>query len=814
MITHRRRLTTLLRTAGLLTLLLLTLTSISPAQQLTSADVSAAVRDLKDKDAGVRADAARRLVLLAGKAKAPNLVEAASPALIEALKDSDSKVRNRAVMALGILWDSTSHKPEMNAAIPALTALLNDDLEDTRVRAAYQLIRFGPDAKMALPALTDAAANQSASYSVREAVRRAQEAIRQPTVADIPTLINKLRDNNAQIRVQAAYDLELIGVDAKPAFASLLVALKDPESRVRYFAALALTKLIDTQSDAGPLIVPFIDLLKDPDRTVRWQAVNGLEKMGPPARAAVPALTALLSDEAEDVCVYAARALKSIGWDSEITTTTLIKLLKDPNTRIRHSAANALSRVEGASSIAMSVLMEDLKNPSTSWTTVWALNDYDARAKDAAPTLAEMLSTDMISWHRAEIARIIGQIGPGAKQVVPVLVKSLNDRDESVRVAVAVALLQLEPQSEARIQPALLKMAKVRIEKERARTSSVNPLPQGPGIAAPLRSDEAGNHLQYGINLYRQGRFDAAIENYTKAIEFDPQYVEAYWRRAITHRARGDHAAAIADFTKAIEADPEHAQQSYYERGVSQLDNRNYDAAIADFTKAIELDHYYAEAYYNRGLAHYQKKNYNAAMADYDRAVDFIPHLIEAFVARARLKLEQGNLTGSLADFDEAIRADPTNAISYENRIEALKTQGKLEAAEDFYRTALRGSPDDADLLNCVGSFLVELNKSLPEALQLIQRAVSARPDDPLFLHSLGWAYFKLGRYDEAQRYLRESIVADSRSSLSWEHLGDVCEQLGNKECAKTAWNKALSRTSDANVTKRLKEKLDLTIKL
>src|SRR3569832_1401690 len=272
MITHR------LRISCLLTLFLLTLTSIAPAQQLTNADVSAAVKDLKDKDAAVRADAARRLVLLAGKAKAPNLVEAASPALIEALKDSDGKVRNRAVMAFGILWDSTQHNPEMNAAIPGLTALLNDDLEDTRVRAAYAFIVFGPDAKMALPALTDAAANRSASYRVREAVRRAFEAISQPTVADIPTLINKLRDSDAQVRVQAAYDLESIGAGAKPAAGSLLVALKDPEARVRYFAALALTKLIDTQSDAGPLIGPFIDLLKDPDKGVRTQTDSALDK--------------------------------------------------------------------------------------------------------------------------------------------------------------------------------------------------------------------------------------------------------------------------------------------------------------------------------------------------------------------------------------------------------------------------------------------------------------------------------------------------------------------------------------------------------
>ena len=812
MITHHYRLTTV-PTACLLTLFLLIPSSIAPAQQLTSVDVQAAVKDLKNKDAGVRADAARRLVLLVVKAKTPNLVEAASPALIEALKDSDSKVRNRAVMALGILWSSTQYRPEMNAAIPALAALLKDDYEDTRVRAIYALIGFGADAKPAVPVLTEVAANQSAGPRVREAVRRALEAIEQPTVADIPTLVNKLQDIHDQVRVEAAYDLKSLGANAKPAFSSLLVALKDPEPRVRFFAVLTLNILIDTQSDVGPLITAFIDLLKDRDDSVRWQAASGLEKIGPKARAAVPALTASLSDTAEDVRVYAADALKSIGWDSEITTTNLIKLLKDPSSRVRHSAANALGRVEVASSIALSVLIEDLKDPGERTGAIWALNDFGDRAKDAVPALAEILSCDLPSWHRVEIARLIGRVGPGAKQVVPVLVKSLNDRDESVRVAVAVALLQVEPESEARIQPALLKMAKDRIVKERQRPSSVNGRASGPGIESP-RWDEAGDYLQHGMILYQQGRFDAAIENYTKAIEFDPQYSEAYKRRAIIYRARGDHAAAIADFTKAIEVDSEYAQEHYYERGVSQLDNRNYDAAIADFTKAIELDNYYAEAYYSRGLAHYQKKNYDAAMVDFDRALDFVPRLVDVFPARARLKLQQGNIAGSLADFDEAIRANPTNPTSYENRTEALKTQGKLEAAEDFYRAALRGAPDDANLLNRVGYFLVELNKNLPEALQLIQRAVSTRPDDPLFLHSLGWAYFKLGRYDEARRYLQESVRRDLYSPLSLEHLGDVYEQQGDKEGAKAAWSKALSFSTDTNSKTRLKGKLNLTMRL
>ena len=811
MITHRCRLTTTFRSAGLLTLFLFTVTPISWAQQLTNADVPAAVKDLKNDNAAIRAEAARRLVLLAVKAKTPALVEASSPALIEALKDSDSKVRNRALMALGIFWDSSQPGPEIKAAIPVLAALLKDDYEDTRLRAVYMLAALGPDAKAAIPALTEAASDQS--VDVRYAVRSALQDIRRPTVADLPELVVQLRDTNAEVRRRAARNLELLKTDAKPAIGPLLQALKDQNVAVRSLSFNTLANLIKTQSDVGAFITAFIGLLKDRDEGIRQQAAYELGKMGARARAAVPALTAALSD---DNCINAIYALKSIGWDSELTTTSLIRLLKDPRTDVRHAAASALSRVEVGSSVAVPVLIEDLKqNAMVRSSAVWALRGYGARAKDAVPVLAQMLSDDLDAWCRVEIARIIGKVGPGAKQAVPLLIKSLNDREQAVRVAVAVALLQIEPESESKLEPALLKLAKAKIDEKEPASSLDRGAPSAGGIGlGPSRSDEAGNYFYHGYISSRQGDLKAAVESYTKAIEFDPQYTEAYYERAMMHRAIGDHAAAIADFTKVIEVGSEDLQRPYYERGMSQVENGNYDAAIADFTKVIELDNYSAEAYYRRGLAHYRKKNYNAAIVDYDRALNFVPQLTEVFDVRARLKLEQGNIAGGLADFDEAIRVSPTNATSYENRIEALKSLGKLDAAEDFYRTALRGAPDDGELLNRLGYFLVDQNKSLPEALQLIHRAVTAQPANPIFLHSLGWAYFKLGRYDEAQRYLEESVKQDANSPLSLEHLGDVYEQQGKKEDAKAAWNKALSLTSDANTTRRLKGKLDLTIRI
>jgi Flp pilus assembly protein TadD len=137
-----------------------------------------------------------------------------------------------------------------------------------------------------------------------------------------------------------------------------------------------------------------------------------------------------------------------------------------------------------------------------------------------------------------------------------------------------------------------------------------------------------------------------------------------------------------------------------------------------------------------------------------------------------------------------------------------LQLQGKLEAAEASYREALRLAPDDLLVVNHLSYLLVEQNKNLTEALQLIQRAVSAQPTNAEFLHTLGWAYFKLDQLEEAERYLSESVQRDKGSALHLEHLGDVYARRGNTHQAHDAWSKALSLSIGSESKARLKEKL------
>ncbi|HKS30714.1 MAG TPA: tetratricopeptide repeat protein [Pyrinomonadaceae bacterium] len=138
----------------------------------------------------------------------------------------------------------------------------------------------------------------------------------------------------------------------------------------------------------------------------------------------------------------------------------------------------------------------------------------------------------------------------------------------------------------------------------------------------------------------------------------------------------------------------------------------------------------------------------------------------------------------------------------------AQERAGDPKGSEASIRRVLEKEPDNATALNNLGYFLVERNERLPEALEMIQRAVRAEPTNSSFLDSLGWAYFKMGKLEEAERNLREAAKRDPSSSTIQEHLGDVLQKQGKVAEARVAWQKALGLSTDADETARIKAKL------
>lgn len=101
--------------------------------------------------------------------------------------------------------------------------------------------------------------------------------------------------------------------------------------------------------------------------------------------------------------------------------------------------------------------------------------------------------------------------------------------------------------------------------------------------------------MAYGL----RGELKKALENYNKAIAFNPENAIAYLNRGNIYARQFKWDLTLADYNKAIELDPEISARAYYNRGIIYGRRQQWNKAMSDYTKAIALRSNYYEAYFN-----------------------------------------------------------------------------------------------------------------------------------------------------------------------------------------------------------------------
>jgi tetratricopeptide (TPR) repeat protein len=99
---------------------------------------------------------------------------------------------------------------------------------------------------------------------------------------------------------------------------------------------------------------------------------------------------------------------------------------------------------------------------------------------------------------------------------------------------------------------------------------------------------EAEEHFWQGIEYIRQGDNDAAMDEFTRAIELDPGYYYAYYNRARVYYESGELESCIAEYSKAIELNPDNVYWTI-ERGLIYLELGEREKAILDLERSQEL---------------------------------------------------------------------------------------------------------------------------------------------------------------------------------------------------------------------------------
>ena len=183
-----------------------------------------------------------------------------------------------------------------------------------------------------------------------------------------------------------------------------------------------------------------------------------------------------------------------------------------------------------------------------------------------------------------------------------------------------------------------------------------------------------------GTSLLSQEKFQAAIEEYNKALELDPNFTMAYIFRANAKLKTKDWDSAIEDFNKALSLKPNDASCTI-NRGICRYENGDIKSAIEDFNTVIQVNPQNSIAYEYRGQSFKKLKDYENAGKDFSKLIDDFKDPL-GYLLRGDIKIETKDYQGAMEDYSAIIKHDAQNAMAYFKRSKAYKLLGDDEEAK------------------------------------------------------------------------------------------------------------------------------------
>lgn len=432
--------------------------AINPGPQVM---VPLCVKMLQDSDTAVRVRILNTIAA-AGKQALPGLIEAlknekaaywacvvlrsigpdaqeAVPALVEKLRDPQAEVRREAILALGAIGEGAI------PAIPQIAGALADP--QTAVAATFVLGQLGqmPSSAEATVLANTKSPNRMLSTISIWSIARIHPDDKNLTRHALEHLVERIKDEDQFIREMSARALLALPPAPELAVPIWEKAFKNMDEKTARNALDALASL-------GPIAVPrLIEALRFP--SLREEVASVLGRIGPPAAAAAPALTQLITDKDPHVVHAAVLALANIGPAAKDAVPALIKGLEQQGDANSDAAdfVFALGSIgpDAAKAAPRLLPLLDGSDRNLALISAWSLSRMEPTAPNTAaktvPVLISGLSATTPAARQAA-AEALGGLGPLAKSALPALAKASADDNQAVRDAATKALAAIRRQ--------------------------------------------------------------------------------------------------------------------------------------------------------------------------------------------------------------------------------------------------------------------------------------------------------------------------------------------------------------------------------
>ena len=134
---------------------------------------------------------------------------------------------------------------------------------------------------------------------------------------------------------------------------------------------------------------------------------------------------------------------------------------------------------------------------------------------------------------------------------------------------------------------------------------------------------------------------------------------------------------------------------------------------------------------------------------------------------------------------------------------------GNYEKADKDLLNSLKINPDDAYVLNYLAYSWLERDYKIDDAMEMLKKAYTLSSNDLYITDSIGWAYYLIENYIEAEKYLKKAVELMPEDATVNDHYGDILWKLNRKIQARYFWNYVLSLD---NADEQIKKKVNIKI--
>jgi len=308
-------------------------------------------------------------------------------------------------------------------------------------------------------------------------------------------------------------------------------------------------------------------------------------------------------------------------------------------------------------------------------------------------------------------------------------------------------------------------------------------------------------------------QIDKAQPFYQKVVDIKPNYPQAREKLAGCYEETGQTDKAIKILEEIVELNPLHIL-AYDHLTRLRVKTGEFEKAVASAQQAVIIEPAVIERHIDFIKLLFETKQFDRAVKAIDEATKRFPRVSLLTYYQALALSEAKKPEEAMKAFEKTLveagnsSPDLLNAEFYfQYGAAAEQSKNYVKAAELFKKSIELDPSDAARAYNYLGYMWVDRNENLEEAGQYIRKALELEPGNGAYLDSLGWLYYRQGKYQEAvTELLRAAESLKEPDATVYDHIADAYEKLGKKSEAVLYWQKAYQLDPEL---KELAAKLD-----